>query len=278
MPRQFLAMVRVEMLKVFSRFSGVGAILMAAVLPLVTIGVLWLLGGTSTSTNMQGQVSQSFLTFDVVSAVGWASWSRNFILLPLMFMLATGASVAGELNERTLRELVVRPVPRWSILAAKQVALWSLSLVTIVVGLAVSLGVGWAVFGAPTMDQTVADANESLFRAAGSFGVSFLSDMALIALGTLVSTFVTSVGGVVVSLAVVLLVDRAVWALLWVLSSQMFRVDWATTLIEYTLTNMLGAAEHWKDAYIPSQFALCVVLIGVCWGLALARFAKTDVP
>lgn len=278
MPRQFFAMIRVELLKVFTRFSGLGAIVMAAVIPLVTIGVLHLLGGTSTSTNVQGQVSQSFLTFDVVSAVGWSLWARNFILLPLMFMLATGASVAGEQSERTLRELVVRPVPRWSILAAKQIALWGLSLVTLVVGLGVTLGVGWAVFGPPAMDQTVADPNESLLRAVLGFAVSFTSDVALIALGTLVSTFVSSVGGVVMSLAVVLLVDRAVWALLWALSSRMFQVGWAGTLIEYTLTNMLGASDHWKDAFLPSQFAECALLVIVAWALAVARFSRTDVP
>lgn len=276
MPRQLPAMIRVELLKVFTQWSGIGAVLMAGLVPLATLGVLYIFGGSSVSSTVQGQAVTSMIHFDVVGATGWALYARNFIILPLMLILATGASVAGEQADRTLRELVVRPVPRWSILVAKQVSLWALSVVTLVVTMAVSVGLGWIIFGAPSVDPAVAEGEESLIRVLLAFAVCFFSDVALIALATAFSTVVRSVGGVVVSLALVLLTDRALWAFLSLL--EFFKVEWAPTAVQFTLVSVLGAWSHWADAYVPIQFVECFALVAAAWALSIARFARTDVP
>ncbi|GDX79734.1 hypothetical protein LBMAG42_15450 [Deltaproteobacteria bacterium] len=276
MPRQFFAMIRVELLKVFTQWSGIGAVVMAVMVPLATLFVLYIFGGTSVSSSVQGQAVTSMIHFDVVGATGWALYARNFIILPLMLILATGASVAGEQSDRTLRELVVRPVPRWSILVAKQVALWALSVVTLAVTLVTALGLGWAIFGAPSVDPAVAEGEESLVRVICGFAVCFLSDVALIALATTFSTVVRSVGGVVVSLAVVLIADRAVWAFLSLL--EFFKVEWAPTAVQFTLVSVLGAWSHWENEYVPIQFLECAGLVAAAWALSIARFARTDVP
>ena len=169
---------------------------------------------------MNGQACTNFLQTDAVGASGYALFVRNFFVLPMLLFLATASSVAGERANGTLRELVVRPVPRWSILAAKTVALWALSIFTLVGTFLASILLGWAIFAEPAAGAAAG----SVVRVFLGYAASFVSDVALIALGLALATFMRSVGGVVVSLLLLLMVDRFVWVMLYGLPSSWARV------------------------------------------------------
>jgi ABC-type transport system involved in multi-copper enzyme maturation permease subunit len=277
MPRQFFAMVRVEMLKVYTRGSGIGALFVALAVPLLAVFVLHSLMGMQDSAQFNGQPLRGFLQFDVVSVGGKALYARNFFVLPLLLFLATAASVAGENADRTLRELMVRPVPRWSILAAKMIALWTLSAATLALTFAGAVGLGWAVFGGPAIHQSVAEGSESLARLVMGYAASFVSDMALIALGMALSSFVRSVGGVVASLILVLLVDKVVWLILKGLGF-VLQEEWPKTAVKWTLSGAMGCWENWESTFEPGQFVAVVVIGAVATAIAVVRFARTDVP
>jgi hypothetical protein len=276
MPRQFLAMVRVEMLKVYTRGSGIGALIVALLVPLFAVLAMHALMGMQDSAQFNGQPLRGF-QFDVVAVGGKALWARNFFVLPLLLFLATGASVAGENADRTLRELMVRPVPRWSILLAKAIALWTLSAATLALTFVAAVGLGWAFIGAPAIDQSVAEGGESLARLSMGFAASFVSDMALIAIGMALSSFVRSVGGVVASLILVLLADRVVWLMLKGLGLVLSE-EWPKTAVKWTLVGAMGCWENWESAFEPAQFVAVVAITLAASGVAVLRFSRTDVP
>jgi hypothetical protein len=277
MPRQFLAMVQVEILKVYTRGSGIGALVVALLVPLFAVLAMHGLMGMQDSAQFNGQPLRGFLQFDVVSVGGKALWARNFLILPLLLFLATGASVAGENADRTLRELMVRPVPRWSILAAKAIALWTLSAATLLVTFVGAVGLGWTVIGGPAIDQSVAEGSESLVRLGMGFAASFVSDMALIAIGMALSSFVRSVGGVVASLILVLIADRVVWLLLKGLGF-VLQEEWPKTAVQWTLVGAMSCWENWEGSFEPGQFvAVACISVGAT-AIAMLRFSRTDVP
>ncbi len=277
MPRQFFAMVRVEILKVYTRGSGIGALIVALLVPVFAVLAMHALMGMQDSAQFNGQPLRGFLQFDVVAVAGKALWARNFFVLPLLLFLATGASVAGENADRTLRELMVRPVPRWSILAAKAIALWTLSAATLAITFVGAVGLGWAFIGAPAIDQSVAEGSESLLRLSLGYSASFISDMALIAIGMALSSFVRSVGGVVASLILVLLADRVVWLMLKGLGF-VLQEEWPKTAVQWTLVGAMGCWENWETAFEPGQFVAVVAITLGATAVAMLRFSRTDVP
>lgn len=277
MPRQFLAMVRVEMLKVYTRGSGIGALVVAVLVPLFAVLGMNALMGMQDSAQFNGQPLRGMLQFDVVAVGGKALWARNFFVLPLLLFLATGASVAGENADHTLRELMVRPVPRWSILLAKAISLWTLSAATLALTFVATVGLGWAVIGGPAIDQSVAEGSESILRLSLGFAASFVSDMALIAIGMALSSFVRSVGGVVASLILLLLADRVVWLLLKGLGL-ILQEEWPKTAVKWTLVGAMGCWENWEGAFEPGQFLAVGVITLVATAVSMLRFSRTDVP
>lgn len=276
MPRQFLSMVRVELLKVFSRGSGIGALFVAVAVGLVVALAMKQVSGMQDQMSFNGQSVRGIVTFDMVQVGRWALWARNFFVLPLLLLLSTAGALAGEHADRTLRELVVRPVPRWSILVAKGLALSVLSALTLVLTAAVSLALGYALLGAPAIDQSIATGGDSLSRLALGFMASWASDLALIAVGMALSTFVRSVGGVVVSIVLLLMFDRAVWLVLK--AASLLGLEAANTLVQWTLVNAMGCWEGWESEFVIGQFVSVAVIASAAWAVATLRFTRDDVP
>lgn len=276
MPRQFFAMIRVELLKVFTRGSGLGALAVAVGLGLLVALAMKQVSGMQDQMSFNGQSVRGIVTFDMVQVGRWALWARNFFVLPLLLLLATAGTLAGEHADRTLRELVVRPVPRWSILLAKAVALSILSAITIVLTAVCSLALGYFVLGGPTVDQAIATGGDSLSRLALGFAASWLSDLALIAIGLALSTFVRSVGGVVVSIVLLLMLDRALWLVLK--AAGLLGLEVAKTLVQWTLVNAMGCWEGWESNFLPMQFAIVGAIIVAASTIATVRFSRVDVP
>lgn len=283
MPRQFIQMVWVEMLKAFTRGSGIGALVVA-----VLVGALAALGMNGVmrlqdGVQLNGQGVGGLVQADVVGVAAYALTARNFYVLPLLLFLATGGSMAGEHADRTLRELVVRPVPRWSILAAKFGALSTLSAATLLVTFVTAVALGWPLAGAPLIDQSVAEGAESLTRVSMGYAASFVSDLSLLALGLALSTFVRSVGGVVVSLMLVLLADRGIWmALNGVGLAQKLMNGatdpWIEEALKWTLVGAQGCWEGWETQFEPGQFVAVTAYTLVASLIAVLRFSRSDVP
>ncbi len=281
-PVQFVAMVRAEMLKVFTRGSGIGALIVAVLVGVLAAALMAGLQNLQGGVQINGQAA--IMQFDVVGVGAKALYARNFFILPLLLFLATAGAMAGEHADRTLRELAVRPVPRWSILAAKFCALASLSLATLVLTFVTSGLFGWPLVGGPGIDQSVAEGSESILRLAMGFGASFVSDLCLIALGLALSTFVQSVGGVVVSLMLVLMADRGLWMglnglnLVQKMMGNPEGQPWVTEALKWTLVGAQACWEGWESQFEPGQFlAVTVYTVAAC-AVAVLRFSRSDVP
>lgn len=263
----FVLLVWAEARKVFSRGSGLGALIIGFLVGLLAVTGLFEVEHLQGGASLNGQSVSSLVDFSATSAAGFALQMRNFFVLPTLLLLATASATAGEYADRTLRELVVRPVHRWTILAAKLVALALLALATLVLTFLPSFGAGLALWGAPT---------EGVGGLLLGYGASFLSDLGLLLIGMLASLFVSSVGGVVVTVVLVLMADRALWMLLKLLS--MFKVEQADTLQQFTLVNALGCWEGWKEGWVWERFLALGVVVLATAVLSVARFSRMDVP
>ena len=267
MPPQMFAMIKAEVAAVFGRWSGRGALALALVVGLLAVGGLE--GASRAAENVQanGSPAASFLKIDWSTCVAWGLQARNFFILPLLIVLSGASSLSGELKENTLREVLVRPVPRWSIVFAKVCALALLSLCTLVITATTAVAGGAAIF--PT-EGTISG------QLAG-FAMSWLSDLGLITMTLLVASFSRSVGGVVVGLALYLGIDWGLGALLGFLGN--FGVEWAPVVQDFLPGTALKAWADWEGlAFEPKRVGALLGWTALTWVLATIRVQKMDVP
>ncbi|MDP2307239.1 MAG: ABC transporter permease subunit [Pseudomonadota bacterium] len=279
-PRHFPRMVLAEIRKVFTQGSAIAALSIALVVGIGAVaGYAWVQSFDESGPSFNGTPVSQIVIASGIETAGKALWARNFFVLPLFLLLASASSVGGELADRTLRELVVRPVPRWSILAAKLVALSTLSAATLVVTLVPSLGAGTALFGLTSEGASALGAPlgaPGVGALLGGYAASFLSDVGLICIATAASLVVPSVGGTVVGVALLLMADLALWGLLKLLGA--FGVAEAAAVIPWTLGNALGGWKGWQEGWEPAQFGALAVFVAVSLTFAIARFHRMDVP
>lgn len=269
----FAAMVRAEGRAIYGRASARLALVVGLLCGVaVLLAFQWMFqnaGMGEVDAKINGNPISQMVEFSGGAVAGWALKVRNFFVLPLVLLLATAATLAGELGDQTLREVLVRPVPRWSVLAAKLLVLTSLAALTLLLTLAPALGGGLALFGAegPTTVENVLL----------GYAASLLSDLGLISLALLASTFVRSVGGVVVAMMLFLMGDMAVRAVLqgmtWLGAEQAEAVQRAMP------GNALSCWEGFAGAsWDPAAFAGMAVVLLVGIGGTMWRFQRMDVP
>ena len=263
--RTFLLMWRSEIVKIFSRGGGLATLVVAAgVAGLAVMGLYWAvrMGGDATINN---QPLDSLVRFDGATAFTWALKARNFFILPLLILWSTGASLAGEIRDRTLREALVRPVPRWSVLLAKLAALASLSACTLLITGALSAVAGAALFGVEGQWGPV-----SL-----GYLVSWLSDLGLIALGLAAAVWLRSVAGVVVGVVLFLMADLGIRLVLKLLA--FVGLEAAPELARWMPGEALGAWAGFQDGWSVASFTGLGLLFLIALGVALARLQRMDV-
>jgi len=275
-PAHFPWMVWAELRKVYTRGSGIGALLIAAVMGLGAVAAMYEAGHNDTA-QINGATLADIVAVNAVEVGGWALNARNFFVLPLFLLLATAGSVAGELGNRTLREDLVRPIPRWSALASRMIAVSSLSALTLLITGAVSFLPGLVLFGMPTPGTGAVPVDYPTASQLGmGYLASFASDVGLIAIAVMLSLVVRSVGGVVVTLVLILMADLAVRGVLNLMSLAQIQV--AAQLLPWTLGNALGCWQGWSTHFEPMRFlALTVVIVGST-AAATARLSRMDVP
>lgn len=276
MPRHFPAMILAEIRKVFTRGSGIAALVIALMVGLGAVaGYAWIHSGSGEDgMSVNGTPISQVFPASGLTVAGAALWARNFFVLPLFLLLASASTVGGELSDRTLREIVVRPVPRWSVLTSKLIALATLAAATLLVTLLPSLGLGIARFGL-TLEVPPPDA-ATLVDLLGAYGASFLSDIVLSALAMAMSLVVPSVGGSVVAVALLLMADKAVYYLLKALS--FFGLKEADAALPWTLNNAMDAWKGWEADWNPAQFGALAIFLAIFLGFSMVRFQRMDVP
>ena len=274
MPRNFPAMVAAEIRKVFTRGSAIAALVVALVVGFGAVLVSWRVAGMGEGgMSLNGTPVSQLVRTSGIDIAGGALWARNFFVLPLFLLLAGASATGGELADRTLRELVVRPVSRWSVVTAKFLALALLSAASLVLTLVPSLALGAALFGLSPSDAPID--GPSLGALLGGYGASFLSDLGLLSIAMAVSFVVPSVGGTVVAVALLLLTDAALRGLLSFLG--FVGVTGAAALKPYLLGTALACWEGWKDGWELAPFGALAAFITLAYGFMVARFARMDV-
>jgi len=265
-PRHFFAMFLAELKKTLLRGSGIAALLVAAAVGALAVGGLAAAKHYSGDAVINGAPLSQLVQIQGVTVVSWSLKARNFFLLPLVLLWATGTTFAGEWREHTLRELVVRPVPRWTVLAAKLAALSVLSGLTLVVTGLVSAVPGAAVFGfegewGPVLLGYLA---------------SWASDLGLLALGILASLLVRNVAGVVVGVVLFLVLDLGLRLVLK--AAGLLGLASATTISHFLPGEALAAWEGYDAGWDWVPFTGLGVLLVLCLALSVWRMMRTDIP
>lgn len=266
-PKHFHLLFVGELFKTLFRGSGIAALLVAACVALLSVGAMAGAEYLGNEASVNGLPLEQIMSFSGVTVAGWGLRARNFFLLPLLLLWATGACFAGEFKDHTLREQLVRPLPRWSVLVAKLLALSVLSALTLVVTGVLSGGLGALLFGAEGEWGPVAL----------GYLASWPSDIGLLCMGILVALLLRNVAGVVVLVVLYLALDlvaRLVLGLIGKLPSLEVAADIARFMPGEALAAWEGYLSEWSGA----SFAGLGVLILVCLALSLLRFARMDVP
>lgn len=270
-PSQFPLMILAELRKIFTRGSGIATLVVSFVLGAVVVAGIWRFQG-AIQMSSNGSPMAAVAQMTGIEAAGTALAARNFFILPMFLLLVVAGSVAGEWNDQTLRELLVRPVARTAVLWAKLIAFAVLSLLSLLLTFIPSFSAGLLLMGAPE-GETLMQAVTSLLS---GFAVSFLTDMCWISIGMMVSLHVRSAGAVVVGVVFFLGLDAALRAFLWVLDK--VGVASADTLRMFTLSYGLDAWSGWKEGWEWQRFLSLALLLIFSHFWTLARFRRMDVP
>ncbi len=206
-----------------------------------------------------------------VQVAGWALTLRNFFVLPLLLVLATASSFAGDLEDRSLRELLLAPVTRSTVLATRMAALGALAAASNLATLLVAIPLGGVVLG---MGADVG-------RVTLGYGASILSDLGLLAAATFVALLTRSTSGTVVTLTFGLAADMAVRSALR--SSAMLAVFGVTLpfapdrLVPFTLGAALSCWDGWEGGFEIAKFFGLFLWGSLFVVLARARFGHSEV-
>ena len=120
-PAHLFALWQAETNKLLSRMSARAGLIVAVCIGLFFPALLYWLVNSGMLVN-GADVSDS-LSADAPRAIFWSLNVRNFFILRAFIIMLGALSLAGEYRTRTLREDLLRPIPRWSLLLAKWCAL-----------------------------------------------------------------------------------------------------------------------------------------------------------
>lgn len=274
-PAHLPKMMLAELTAVFRRGSGMAAVGVAVAVGMVVAGGMYGIAGYMESAQVNGLPVSSMVDSSMRGVAGWALKGRNLFVLPMLLVLATASTVSGELGDQTLREILVRPVPRWSVVFSKLFSLWTLSAVTLLATLVPALVLGATAFGTEGMFEAEANLDQLLL----GYAASWLSDIGLIVLAFAVSSFLRSVGGVVVIVVLFLMVDTAARGVLAGVGA-LANMPSASNLAEMLPGAALACWEGWNatGGFEWQPFAGLGALVVLGLGVTMVRWTRMDVP
>jgi ABC-type transport system involved in multi-copper enzyme maturation permease subunit len=264
----FWRMVAAELRKLLSRPSGVVMLVISALLPILVFALAKAVEGGGASVSANGQPVTSLFSLEGPKLLGYMLTARNFFVLPLFLVMVSAQLVAEERANFTLRALLALPNARWKVLLAKYAALLTLAAISI----AGSLGIG-----GPLCFVFVEGPRELAAWQGVAFGwvASLASDAGLIALTLLISTFSSSVAGVLVGVILGLMADLAIRGLLQI--AEMLKLFPTSQVAGLMPGRALAAWEGYADGWDPWAFLGLALLTLGCLALATFRFQREDV-
>lgn len=263
-------MIGAELRKVLTRGSGWAGLALSAGFPVLVLALMYYarsqMGGDDASMTINNNPLSQMMAFEVQTALDYALTLRNFIVMKLVILMVTAQLFAGEWSERTLRSLLVRPVPRWGVLTAKTAALWLYAGLCTLITFLLTLLPAMALF----------DFELEIDQVCLGFLASWAADLGIIALGVAVSTISPSVVGVVVG------------TIAFVIFEFMFRMglkgaslvgwDTADAIEPWMPGNALDAWQGYTDGWDTQSLGGLAALVAIALAVAIFRFQRTDVP
>lgn len=222
-------------------------------------------------------------------ASGWTALAGSVnttrIFLTLAVLILAGSAVAEERAQGTLRALMVRPLRRFELLAAKVLTLWSYGAALLIAAV-VAAGLG-AELSQGLYDVVDPDYPDRLVHAFGdmcayvylAIGLSLAPLLALTAMGVMISTLFDHPGyatGVAVAAFFVLtaaaeLSDAAKWGLYVTYLKQPF------VIVEDFANQYSGTTRKIAPARLLEAAAIPLAWAGACFGLTSLVLARRDV-
>lgn len=273
-------LVLAETLKLQSRTSARAGWLLLAVIGALPPLLLSALGGADVTSN--GSAVQ--LDLSAANGVRWALVARNFYIAQTFLLLLGAQSLAGEYQARTLREDLLRPVPRWAVLLAKWGALsvWS----------AIALALQWVV--AVVVSVVVLSSEGDTTWKAVFLGhlTSWLCDTGFAAAVLLASAATRTATGTIATVFLFVALDKFLGWILWIgkgirdslpmdVSEQVPAfIDWLLVAGPYLPSRAWGV---WSEVSLsePIVAQSWISLVGLTLVSAILAeriFAHTDVP
>ena len=278
----FFAIVSAETRKLFSRssarfglafavFVGLGVPLGRGILRLIEMRI-----GSSLAASDPSAGAPSYAPIDPAYVVYATLWLRNFFFMRIILIMMGALTMAGEFQARTLREDVLRPVPRSAVFAAKWLALvaWIGATLLLTYSSASLLSlVAWGTSG-------------SWLETTEGFVATLVCDSAFAVLVLMTAIALRSVAGTMVAMFLFYFVNVAIgFGLLLVANLPISAIpEWgrdAATKAGPWLPS--SAYDAWTGAnpyadWSWQGFVSLGILFVVSWAIADRVFARVDVP
>ncbi len=195
--------VLVAALKLQSRLPARAGWLMLALLGALPPLFMVLVGGATLEANG----SPMELDLSAANGVLWALKARNFYIAQTFLLLLGAQSLAGEYQARTLREDLLRPVPRWAVLLAKwgSLAVWS----------AVALALQWVVAVVVSVVLLQPDGDVTWKAVFLGYVTAWLCDVGFCAAVLLAAAAVRTATGTIAAVFLFVALDKALGWVLW---------------------------------------------------------------
>lgn len=208
----FLNLIQTELYKIFRKgrsYIGFGAIAFIVIVIQIALyvdGESYLELGTQSlkeSFTFQGNLLNGYLSVFIILSSLW-------LHIPFLIALVAGDLIAGEAAAGTLRILLIRPISRTQIVAAKFLAILIYVLAIVLFMAVISIGTGLLIFGEGDLfvmkDMLyIFESSDSLWRILASFAFSFLSMSMVASLAFMLSALVdSSLGPIIMTMSIII--------------------------------------------------------------------------
>ena len=272
---QFIALVSAETSKLFSRTSArLGLVLMAI---LGVLGPVGLKGCMSSGATINGAPMLPEAEQHATRAIQISLFMHNFFFAHVLLTVIGAVALAGEFQSRTLREDLLRPIPRWSVLYAKWAAMCTWAAMSTVLTLVISAIPALIIFGVSAPDWS---------ETALGYLATIVCDCGFCTLVLLASVATRSVVGTLGGVFLFVVLDTFLG---WTLDI----ADKISTLAQGVLpdqyrfvqiiepwlpSSAYGAASHYATGLVWQNFASLGLLTFGCMALAHLVLSRIDVP
>lgn len=273
-------LIQIELFKIFSKprtYIGFGAVLL--IVSALEVGLYFegqqildfAIQHLQESFILEGNLINGYLITHIIL-------NSLFIHIPFLIALVTGDLLAGEANSGTFRLLLTRPVSRAKLLSAKFIAGWIYMLMLIVFMFALSIGLGFLIFGSGDLivlkgTINIFSADDVMWRFLSAYAFGILTMTAVAALSFMLSAFASnSVGPIIGTVSIIIgitIISTVGFSLMKPINPYLFTyylTGWQMFFEETINTSKLSLA-----------IAVEVIYIVVFLGITFFYFRKKDI-